>query len=67
MPWVPSQDPFLDEGGRDCSDPHIPAAATPFQPVLTCSHGFPDCPGPGSHCQLPESLKAQNPTTGTLV
>lgn len=48
--WLPSQRPFLYEGGWSCSSLHIPAAAAPFQPVLTCSHGFPACPRPSSQC-----------------
>lgn len=73
--WLPSQRPFLHEGGWGCSSPHIPAAATPFQPVLTGSHEFPGCararfpePNPrilrGSESnERDPSLNAQKPTS----
>lgn len=49
--WLPSSCPFLREGGWSYSRPHIPAAAAPSQPVLTCSHDFPSCTG--AHFSVP--------------
>jgi hypothetical protein len=59
--WLLSKRQFLNEGGWGSSGPHIPSAATPSQPVLTCSQDVPDCPVPSSQNQIPESFRVQNP------
>lgn len=59
--WLYQEGPALNEKGWGAAGPHIPAAAPPFQPVLTCSHNLPDCPGPSSQRQFPESFADRTP------